>query len=80
MVMYNVSSDSSSSNSLYWLEIKQASAQSPYIQGYLKQGTKIYYPRTSSPITTNLQSTTDGYLVTSNGEVKISVNEEDLEV
>ena len=50
------------------------------IQGYLKQGTKIYYPQTSSPITTNLQSTTDGYLVTSNGEVKISVNKEDLEV
>ena len=55
-------------------------SQPPCIQGYLKQGTKIYYPQTSSPITTNLQSTTDGYLVTSNGEVKISVNKEDLEV
>ena len=55
-------------------------AQPPSIQGYLKQGTKIYYPQTSSPITTNLQSTTDGYLVTSDGEVKISVNKEDLEV
>ena len=46
----------------------------------MKQNTKIYYPSTSSPITSNLQQITDGYLVTADGEVKISVNSEDLEV
>ena len=55
-------------------------AQPPSIQGIMPQGSQIYYPNTSSPITNNLQSTTDGYLVTADGEVKISVNKEDLEV
>lgn len=45
----------------------------PIISGYCKQNYTIYLPISSTPLTDNLASTDEGYLVTDSGYVEIAV-------
>ena len=42
-----------------------------FLIGYAKKDSEIFYPISSTPITDNLEATTDGYKVTADGKVEI---------
>jgi hypothetical protein len=49
--------------------------QGTYLNGYSKADTEIYLPISTTPITSNLVATDDGYTVTEDGYVEVLLNE-----